>query len=429
MSPRDVVITGAGMVSSLGADLQANLDGVRGLRTGLSVHAIEGVPAALRVYGEAAEVEPLEGLAPNLLPHAKFLNTGALLGLAAAREAVAASGLALDEMDPGRKSAYVGAGDLTKIDLAEFHGAMKEASDGKWREVDRPRLNAASLGGVYPFILLESLNNNLFSFLTAVFEVRGSSTSLAGLSPTGAQSLGLAFRAVREGRSDAALAVGYAAWSKPTARYELYGLDLLSAAKAGEKSYRPMDRRRDGFFPGDGGAALLLEPADLARARGANVLARLSGFADAQERAENGGFGIPLDATVRAARQALDEAGLSASDLALISPHGSGTRKGDRAEMAACLRILDGAAPNTPISCMKPYTGHMAAASDLADLALSLLCLQEGLAPATPNYERSEDEFAALSVSPEHRAAEGKAVLSISYGIGGQVAATVASVD
>ena len=428
MSAADVLITGAGLVSSLGRGLEPNLAGVKAMETGLRSYPEDGVPASLCVRGEAGETDPFEGLDPALLPHAKFLNRGARFGLLAAREAVGASGIQMERLPPERKSAYIGAGDLTKTDFTDFHAAMREATRGEWAQIDAARLNQASLGAVTPFMLLESLNNNLFSFLTAVFDIRGSSTSLAGLSPTGAQAVGLAFRAVAEGRADAALAVGYSAWVNAVALYELHGLRLLSAARDGARSFRPMDRRRDGFLAGEGGAAVLLESAEHAAARGAEPLGRLTGYADAQERAKDGSFGIPLEAASRAARTALEEAGVAPADLALVCPHGSGTRKGDRAEMAAILDILGQHAPRTPVTCMKPYTGHMAAASDIADLVLCLLCLREGCVPAALNYERSEHEFAALSIAPDSRSAEGRDLLSLSYGLGGQVAAIMASV-
>jgi len=429
MNGREVLITGVGLVTSLGRNAEENLAGLKQGRTGLRETPREGLPRAVGIVGQAGEVDALAGLNPRLLPHAKFLNRGSLLGLAAAREAERNAGLNLLDVPPERKSAYVGGGDMDRIDYRDFYPAMREATGGAWERVDAARLNKASLGGVNPFFLLESLYNNIFSFLTAVFEVRGPSTSLAAQSPCGAQAAALAFRSVQEGLADAALAVGSCNWISALAACELRGLCLLSQGREGVRSFRPFDRRRDGFFPGEGAAALLLESAEHARGRGARALGRILGAADAIEPPTSGGFGIPRQAALTSARQALAEAGLAPAELGLVSPHASGTRKGDRTEMEALLALLGDDAPRVPVACLKPSTGHMAAASDVADLALGLMALREGFVPGTLHFERADEGCEPLSVSAEIRAADRRTLLSLSYGLGGQVSALVAAAE
>jgi len=425
MSTHEVLITGAGVVSSLGRDLQENLAGVQALRTGLRRSESAGVPESVLWTGPAAAVDPLAGLNPRLLPHAKFLNRGALLGLAAAREAVARSGLDIAAVPPERKGAVVAAGDLSKSDLKDFYPAVREATGGQWRVVDAPTLNRASIGGVNPFFLLESLNNNLFSFLTAVFDIRGSGTSIAGLSPLGSQAVELAFRNVQEGRADVALAVGYGSWLNPNSLAELASLNMLSGGRDGARSFRPMDARRDGFFAGEGGAALVLESAEHARGRGAQALGRVLGAASAQEPPSHGLPATASAATVRAARAALAEAGIEPRSLGCVLPFASAERDSDAAEMRALAELLGPAAPSVPVSCLKPYTGHMTAAGDVAEPALVLSFLSRGVAPASLNFERPEPGFESLALSGAHRPAAGKTLLSLSHGLGGQSVALV----
>ena len=430
MSGSDVVISGFGMVTSLGSSVAENASGIKERRTGLRAFEEDGIPPSLRTRGEAPDIEPTEGLHPRLAPHAKFLNRGSMLGLAATREAVQNAAIDLEAIPPERKSAVIGAGDMSKLAYTDFYPAFVEATGGDLSDpVDTAALNKASFGGVNPLFLLESLNNNLFSFLTAAFELRGSGTSIAAQSPAGAQALSLAWHTIREERSDVALAVGYGSWINPLALYEMHGLGLLSKCLAGEASYRPMDRRRDGFIAGEGGACLVLERRDSAEARGHRPLARLASAADAHQPAERSGLGIPREAIVRAASLAMEEAGVGIEHLGFISPHGSGTRKGDRAEMAAMAELLGDRAPSVPICCLKPYAGHMAACSDIGEVGLSALALRERFAPATLNFDRAEEPFSALSLSSEHRPAPGRAVLSISYGLGGQASALVAMAE
>ena len=425
MSTQEVLVTGAGVVSSLGRDLDENLAGVQTLRTGLRRSQASGLPESVLWTGPAPSVDPLAGLNPRLLPHAKFLNRGALLGLAAAREAVTRAGLDIAAVPPDRKGAVIAAGDLSKSDMTDFYPAIREATAGKWRTVDAPTLNRASFGGVNPFFLLETLNNNLFSFLTAVFDIRGSGTSIAGLSPLGAQAVEIACRNVQEGRVDVALAVGYGSWLNACSLAELAKLNMLSAGREGARSFRPMDARRDGFFPGEGGAALLLESASHARRRGAPHLGRVLGAASAQEAPNQGKIGQPRAATLRAARAALAEARLHPPSLGCVIPHASAERDPDRAEMQALLDLLGPAAPAVPLSCLKPYTGHMPAASDIAEIALGLACLAQGLAPASLNFEQPEPGFESLALSGAHRAPPAKNLLALSSGVGSQSAALV----
>ena len=430
MTCHDVLITGVGMVSSLGKTAPENLAGLKARRTGLRPVPVDGLDPALTIVGAAGEVNPFDGLPTRVLAGAKFVNRGSTLGFAAAREAVETSGIDVSEIVPERKSAFVGCGDMDKIDYKSFYPAMRQAVDESWQRVDAAKLNRATLTSVNPTFLLGSIYNNIFSFLTAVFEMRGPGTSIAAQSPAGAQALGLGYRAVREGRADVALVVGSCHWTPPVATYEMQALDLLSRGRLGAASYRPMDRQRDGFLPGEGGAAVLLESREHAEQRpSAQVLGRVVGCAVTQEAGTDAGFGFPCEAATRAARLAMAEAGLSPRDLAFVSPHGSGTRKGDHAEMVALLDVLGEAAPDVPICCLKPYTGHMAAASDVGDLVLGLLALREGRVPATLNFERADEGCQALSLCAEHRATIRTALLSLSHGIGGPVVAVAATTE
>src|SRR5207245_3907902 len=129
----------------------------------------------------------------------------------------------------------------------------------------------------------------------------------------------------------------------------------------------------------------------------------------------------------RAAR--VKDAGILPKELAFISPLGSGTRKGDRVELSAIAELLNGDRAALPISGMKPYTGHMGAASDIGEIALALTALKNGLVPATPNSRTPDAGFAEVEVGPEHRRVSARHVLSMSQGLGGQSMAIVVSAE
>ena len=219
--------------------------------------------------------------------------------------------------------------------------------------------------------------------------------------------------------------VGSGSWIDPVPLHEMATLGLLSRARRGAASYRPFDRRRDGFLAGEGGAALVLERRGHAAARSARVLATIEGVASATEPMP--GLGVSDRVTLRAMQLALDDAHRGIADIGLICPHGAGTPRGDRSEARSMLELLGDAAGRVPISALKPYTGHMGAASDLAEVILGVFAVAQGTAPATPNFEASEPQLAGLRVSAQPQRCQHPRLLSASFGIGGQGSAVVAS--
>jgi len=425
MMRREVVVTGMGLVTALGGTVEENWAGVEALRTGIAHFPKDGLPPFFQYCGKVARCEVPEHIPPKLQGEMRFLNRGAHLGLVSACQAVWQSGAKLPDTAPGRRALYIASGDFTKVGYEFMHPATREASDARWEAVDCRRLNDAALHRVNPFFLLESISNNLFSFLSALLEFRGPSTSLASLSPYGAQALELACRSIEGGRADMALAVGYGNWITEIPVYELEGLGLLSKCASGPGSFRPFDRFRDGFIPGEGGAALFLEAAEPAARRGAMVLARIRGSANCIEPSPGHGISVPLRVNRRSMRMALEDAGMGLGDMGFISAHGSATPKGDRSELRSILDVAQAHGADVPVCGMKPYTGHMGAASDLAEIVLGICALQQGVLPATLHFRQAEREFAGVNISSHHRRCEKRAFLSLSYGMGGQSSSIV----
>ena len=414
-----VVITGLGLVSPLGVGAAANWAAVAAGRTGIGpVAETSGTAWLGRVEGVTLPAD----LPPKLVSQSKFLNRSGVFGVVAAGEAVAQSG-GLEDVPSARRSLYVGTGDLQPVGYEFLYPATRSATGGTFRDADPARFNQAAMEQVNPFFLLDSLANNPFSFLSALFGCMGSGTCLAAQSPAGNHALELAYRSVRAGRADVALAVGVGSWINPVIRHELAGLRLLSRGRRGAASFRPFDRRRDGFFTGEGAAALVLESAGRAARRGARVLAVVEGVGNATEAAP----GLPVldGVTRRAMAAALAEAGCAPADLGFVCPHGSGTVKGDRAELRAIRDLLGDAAAGVPVAGLKPHTGHMGAASDLAEAAQGVLALGAGSVPATPHFESGESEFAALRIAASPQPLGVPRFLTVSYGIGGQASGAV----
>jgi 3-oxoacyl-[acyl-carrier-protein] synthase II len=423
---RDVVITGMGLITPLGIDVLENRDNFKALRTGIKQHNENDMPVFLQFMGKVERPISADNVPQKLLGQMKFLNRGSLLGFAAAREAMAGIGDSIAAVDPGRRSLYIAAGDTTKVGYDFMYPATKQ---NLGKPIDYEKLNRSILDKVNPFFLLESINNNLFSFLSAYLGFMGTSTSLGIHSPCGGNALELAWRSIRAGRADIAMAVGCGNWLTEIPMYEMDGIGLLSRCKSGNASFKPFDKKRDGFIPAEGGAALLLESAESADKRGAKVLGRLKGFGNAIEFINSSGLNVPPLVSLKCMQSALQDASFSPEDIAFIIPHGSGSQKGDYSELKSIVELYGSIEKSAPVCGMKPYTGHMGAASDIAELILGIAAINEKIVPATLNFEKTENEFAGLKISNRHQPCDKNSFLSVSYGIGGQSSSVVVQVD
>jgi len=428
MKERDVVITGMGLLSPLGIGVEENWENVKALKTGIGYYPQDGSPAFMHYMGKVREFEAEKDISHKLMAQMKFLNRGSVLGLSAAREAVAVSGMSLDEIAPGRRALYIASGDTTKVGYDFIYPAMKDATQGKWQEVNSETLNRSAVDKVNPFFLLESICNNLFSFLSAFFEFMGSNTTLASHSPHGGNALELACRSIVLGRADIALAVGCGNWITEIPLYEMDGLGILSRCRQGVHSYRPFDRRRDGFIPGEGGAALFLEAADIAKKRGAKIWGKIEGFGNCIEFIKDQSMTVPSHVMSRNITLALEDAGCDLADLSFICPHGSGSQKGDRSELNSIRKVWGPKSSEIPVCGMKAYTGHLGAASDLAEIIFSIRSATEHMVPATLNFIETDLEFADLRIAGTPRRCDRKRFLSSSYGIGGQSSSVIVEV-
>ena len=429
MNERVPAITGMGVISSLASSLEGHWQRVLQRATGIRELGGEDLPRALRYAGRVDDDALPPDTPADVLKQGRLISPGSRLGLRAVDEAVRASGLEVSKIAPERKALYIGAADYSKAGYRDFYAAFREAGVVADRVLDAERVNRATLHAVDPFFLLEGLTNNLVAFASRRYQLQGPNTTLASHSPCGAQALELAARSVLQEQADVAIVIGSCVWSPFVSLFDLDALGLLSQCREGPSSFRPFDARRDGFIAGDGAAALVLEPLGQARARNARVHGCIQGLASFTDGGDTASLGGSVETVRRALTAALEEAGIRPKELAFISPHGSGTRKGDRVELSAIAELLNGDRALLPISGMKPYTGHMGAASDIGEIALALTALKNGLVPATPNFRTPDAGFEEVEVVTEHRRVSARHVLSMSQGLGGQSMAIVVSAE
>jgi 3-oxoacyl-[acyl-carrier-protein] synthase II len=380
----EVVVTGRGVVSSLGQTPEELFDALLARRSGIA----DGV-------GACVDFDPETAMTPK---EARRADRYTQFAVAAADRAAAEAGLP-GAADPDRVGIIVGTGvgGLTTL----------QAECKTWlEEGDR---------AVSPHFVPMMMPNAAAGTIAMRLGAHGPGFSLSSACATGAHAIGEGLRMLQRGEADVVVAGGTEA--------ALVGLCLAAFRRMGALSRdgvsRPFDARRDGFVMGEGAAVLVLERAEHAKARGAQRLARIAGYA-----ATNDAFHITQpDEDGRGAssamRLALQDAGATPADAGWISAHGTGTPYNDKIETKAIHAVFNGSAP--PVSSQKSSVGHLLGAAGALEALVTVEALRRGVLPPTINLEEPDPECDLDYVPEGPREAGGlELALSNSFGFGGQ---------
>ena len=402
-----VAVTGMGTVTSLG---QGKDDTWAALTAGKSgIHRInrfptEGLRTTIAGTIDSVDVEPF--CAPILSER---------LAMLAAEEAVGQSGLAQEDF-PGALFIAVPPVEMEWPQRQALAKASGQESDVTYKDL----LKAAASGEFKPW-------HDLFIFGTVAdrvadrFGTRGSPISLSTACSSGATAIQLGVEAIRRGETDAALCIGTDGSVNPESLIRFSLLSALSTQNENpEGASKPFSKNRDGFVMGEGGAALVLENAESAKARGAKILGYVLGCGekgDGFHRTRSSPDGMPA---ITAIRQALEDAGVVPEDIDYINAHGTSTPENDKMEAMSCTAVFGERMAHLPISSNKSMIGHTLTAAGAVEAVMSLLTLATGRIPPTINYQ-VPDPAIPLDVVPNvARDAKVNYVLSNSFGFGGQ---------
>jgi 3-oxoacyl-[acyl-carrier-protein] synthase II len=402
-----VAVTGMGVVTSLG---QGKDDTWAALTAGKSgIHRIgrfptEGLRTTIAGTIDSVDVEPF--CAPMLSER---------LAMLAAEEAVGQSGLAQEDF-PGALFIAVPPVEMEWPQREALAKASGQEGDVTYKDL----LKAAASGEFKPW-------HDLFIFGTVAdrvadrFGTRGSPISLSTACSSGATAIQLGVEAIRRGETDAALCIGTDGSVNPESLIRFSLLSALSTQNENpEGASKPFSKNRDGFVMGEGGAALVLENAESAKARGAKILGYVLGCGekgDGVHRTRSSPDGMPA---ITAIRQALEDAGVVPEDIDYINAHGTSTPENDKMEAMSCTAVFGERMANLPISSNKSMIGHTLTAAGAVEAVMSLLTLATGRILPTINYQ-VPDPAIPLDVVPNvARDAKVNYVLSNSFGFGGQ---------
>jgi 3-oxoacyl-[acyl-carrier-protein] synthase II len=279
-----------------------------------------------------------------------------------------------------------------------------------------------------PFLVPMMIADTAPGMVAIHLGIRGPNLAIVTACATGSNTLGEAAAIIRRDDADVMLAGGSEAAIVPVAMAGLNVMGALSARNDNPQgASRPFDKDRDGFLMGEGGAVLVLEELEYAKARGAKILAEITGYGTSDDAfhisapAENGA-GAAL-----CMRLALAHAGLQPDQIGYINAHGTSTPLNDKSETAAIKTVFGELAYGIPVSSTKSMTGHLLGASGALEAIFCVQILQNNLLPPTINYETPDPECDLDYVPNKPRPANPKHIMSNSFGFGGHNATLIIS--
>ncbi|MFF7166070.1 beta-ketoacyl-[acyl-carrier-protein] synthase family protein [Streptomyces sp. NPDC008086] len=411
---RRVVITGVGVRAPGGNGTRQFWELLTSGRTATRrISFFDPSPYRSQVAAEADFDPVAEGFGPREIDR---MDRASQFAVACAREAVTASGLDFDTLDPTRVGVSLGSAVAAATSLEREYLLLSDS--GREWEVDADWLSRHMFDYLVPSVMPAEV--------AWAVGAEGPVAMVSNGCTSGLDSVGHAVRLIEEGSADVMLA---GAADTPITPIVVACFDAIRATTARnddpEHASRPFDGTRDGFVLAEGAAMFVLEDYESALARGAHIHAEIPGYATRCNAYHMTGLKADGREMAEAIRVALDESRTDATDIDYINAHGSGTRQNDRHETAAYKRALGDHARRTPVSSIKSMVGHSLGAIGSLEIAASVLALEHGVVPPTANLHTSDPECDLDYVPLEARERKLGTVLTVGSGFGGFQSAMV----
>jgi len=397
-----VVVTGLGAITPIGNSVEEYL---LGLKSGLNgVGVITLFDASSHACRFAAEVKNFDPTGKLEAKEAKRWDRFSKFGVIAAKEALADSGLTIDDSNSSRVGVIIGSGVGGLLTM----------------ETQAHVLDQKGANRVSPFTVPMMIPNMATGLAAIALGAKGPSSAVATACAAGSNAIGDAFRLLQLGKADAMICGGAEASITPL------GVAGFASAKALSfrnddplTASRPFDAQRDGFVIGEGSGVLVLETLNHAKKRGATIYAEIVGYGttcDAHHITSPtpGGVG-----GAEAIRLALQDAELNPSNVDYINAHGTSTPANDSNETSAIKSALGPRAKQIPVSSTKSMTGHLLGGSGGIEAVACILAIKHGVVPPTINYTDRDPNCDLDYVPNTAREEKLKVVLSNSFGFGG----------
>lgn len=391
---RRVVITGAGTVNALAQDVAGTYAAFAEGRCGIAELDIRDRDRlSIQIGGQVKDWDAEARFSRQQLTlYDRFTQ----FTLVAAEQAVAQAGLVFDG------------------DLGDDSGVVLGTAAGgvnTWDESYRA-VYAEDKNRVHPFVVPKLMNSAAASHVAMRFGLRGPSFSVSTACASSNHAMGLAFQAIRGGGAQVMLTGGSEAMLCFGGIKAWEGLRVMS-----QTACRPFSANRSGMVQGEGAAVFVFEDYDHARARGAEILAEVIGFAMTSDASD---IVMPSqEGAARAIRLALRDAGVAADAVGYINAHGTGTAANDKTECAAIAQVFGAAADAVMVSSTKSMHGHLIGGTGAVELLACLMALQQGVIAPTIGYEAADPECPLDVVPNVARQAQVDVVMSNAFAFGG----------
>ncbi|MGX9134215.1 beta-ketoacyl-ACP synthase II [Rummeliibacillus sp. JY-2-4R] len=397
---RRVVVTGTGVVSPLGNDVETFWENIKRGKSGikrLQSEEFDGINTQIAGYIDDFDAEKyLEK---------KDINKYDLYtqyAYAAAMQALEEADLNLETVDKDRMGIYIGSGIGGLNTLLDNHKAFLEKGPKR----------------VSPFFIPMMISNIAAGIIAIKTGFRGPSFSPVSACATANQAIGEAYFNIAHGYSDAILAGGSEAVITPMALAGFSRMKAMSVQNdTPEKASKPFDAERDGFVMSEGAGVLFLEEYEHAKKRGAHILGEIIGYG-----ATTDAYHITspdFEGAANAMKLAIERAGIKPSDVDYINAHGTATPAGDLSETKAIKTVFGEHAYNLKVSSTKSMTGHLFGAAGAVEAIITMKAIQENIAPPTINYTNPDSECDLDYVPNEAVNTPINIALSNGFGFGG----------
>ena len=397
---RRVVVTGLGIVSPLGNDVETFWNNIKAGKNGISaITKFDTENYKVKVAAEVHDFDPKQYMEKLDVLHSDVYTHFAI---GAAEQAVAESGI-VGTVEKDRIGVMIGSG------IGGIETFMKE----------HQKLIEKGPKRVSPFFIPMMIPNMASSMIAIRYGCMGPAMPQVTACASGSNAIGEAMRLIRHGYVDAMIAGGSEATVNPLAAAGFQTMMALSFSEDPDTASLPFDARRGGFVMGEGAGVLILEEYEHAKARGAKIYAELSGYGSTCDAFHMTSPEPEAEGAYKAILQAWDELGLD-TDNVYYNAHGTGTAMNDRVETLAIKRALgEERARKIAISSTKSMTGHMLGTAGAAEAIVCVKALCDQIAPPTINYKEPDPEC-DLDYTP-NVAKEGnyEAALSSALGFGG----------
>ena len=404
---REVVVTGLGMVSPVGANVEDGWDSLVAGRSGIGL--VTSFDASAYEYPIAGEVDGFDVTDHVDAKLRRRIDRSTAFAIAAAKEAVADAQLEVNAEQPGAVGVLLGTG---------MGGAHLMIEQQRILEEKGPRR-------ISPFLITSFLPDTASGLVAIALGARGPNFAVSAACATGGAAVGEAAETIARGEAEVMIAGGFEAPLQPIYYAGFNAMKALATHEDPTKAVRPFDKDRNGFILGEGAGTLILESREHAEARGAKIYARWEGAATSNDAfdmvaAAEDGRGIN-----EAMRRALDRADLTPDRISYINAHGTGTPLNDRVETRAIHDVFGESADQVMISSTKSMHGHMMGAAGAVEAVITVLACKHGIAPPTINYTTPDPDCDLDYVPNVAREAPIEYAMSTSIGLGGHNSALI----